>query len=109
MANYPTLRQSIGSRRDDLRGTESDRAESGKLRQRTRFSQTWYEFYLVHECNATERDTILNHYLAHIGVSFTLVFQGDNASYTVQYANRPVARLADNNSDWSVETRLVTV
>ena len=109
MAAYPTLRQSSGSVKEISHGTQVDRMESGKPRLRTLYSQTWSSFKLVHECNTTEKDSILSHYAGDKLNSFSMTFQGDSTAYTVRYVNKPLARPITGNYEWLVEVMLVQV
>ena len=112
MADYPSytlVPQVLGSTREPNDGTEVDRAESGRPRFRTMYSQTWSIFKIVHDCDATQFGLVTTHYLAHQFVSFTLTWAGDATNYTVRYANHPKAIPTEGNDRWKVESLLVQV
>ena len=109
MANYPSVPQVVGSIREPTFGTQVDRAESGRPRIRSMYSQVWSVFKVVHDCTDTEYDSIMSHYASHQSVSFTLTWVAEATGYTVMYANSPRGTPIEGDFRWKVETLLVQV
>lgn len=108
MAAYPTSIQVYGTRRAALAGTELSRAVNGKPRLRTYYSQTWYEFLVVHDLTTAEKDAILAHYAADKGNVFNFTYKGDDATYSVRYIAAPEEEPTPGQR-WRVTVRLVGV
>lgn len=107
MANYPTVTQLIGSVKDTLTGTEVDRAESGKPRFRTFYSQEWDVFNVLHECYIEDRDAIEDHYREHRFSEFGFVFAGDGVEYLCRYADKPKFVPIEGDQRWRVQAVLI--
>ena len=106
---YPSVAQRIGTQKDSTYSTTMDRAESGKPRLRTFHSQAWAIFRVVHECSKAEMQSILNHYNASRGQSFSFTYTADGEVYTVRYAALPTSRVIEGDFMWVVESLLLQV
>lgn len=106
---YVTQKQLYGSTKEVSRGTAADRAESGKVRLRSFYSQSWAAFKLVHYCTTAEKDAILSHYNSNATLSFDMTYQADGQTYTVRYLSRPRIKQAEGTFEWHVEVQLVQV
>lgn len=106
MADFPSnIPIDVGSSPVPDAGIRVDRAENGKLRGRQMYDQTQYTITLVHGyLTEAQRTTLLDHYHAHIGLTFNLAAPwGD--TYAVQYLDEP-AGLPEANGQWSMTTQL---
>lgn len=106
---YPSVPQRVGTEPVASFGTQVDRAESGKPRLRTFYSQAWTEFLVKHECSQAEMQSVMDHYLAWWSQPFVFTFQGDAANYTVRWAEIPKTQVLDGDYLWAVEARLIVV
>lgn len=109
MAAYVTLPQVYGSTKEVTKNTTPDRAESGKIRLRTFYSQSWAVFKLVHYCTTAEKDSILNHYASNSTASFSMTYQAEGQGYTVRYMGYPQVKHVAGNLEWVVEVSLAQV
>ncbi len=107
MANYPTVNQLIGTVKETTTGTEVDRAESGKPRFRTFYSQEWDVFNVLHEVYSEDLDAIEDHYRLHKFSEFGFVFAGDGVEYLCRYAEKPRTQAIEGDQRWRVQTVLV--
>jgi hypothetical protein len=89
MALYPSFIALVGSRQIDDDGLRVDRAESGKPRFQSFYSQTWRAFDVQHELDNTEKATLEAFYNANKYVTFTFRWDGDGVVYTCRFAGHP--------------------
>lgn len=106
---YPSVPQKEGTIKEPSFGTVVDRAESGKPRIRTFYSQEWGTFRVQHECSKAQMQSVMDHYEAWSAESFTFTYQGDGANYTVRYADIPKTQVIDGDYLWNVESVLVVI
>lgn len=96
MSAYPTLDHSIASTRAQKAGLQMDQAEDGTLRGRTLYSSSIYEITAVHErINSTDKDSILSHFAAHLGASFSYTWPDGSVAHTVYYTDAPEVRYVE--------------
>ena len=108
MANYPSLPISQESEFTSDAGLIIDYADDGTVRSRSMFTATRFNISLLHpQVSASEKTTLLSHYSANKGTTFTLSTPwGDN--YTVQYLNEPNCKPLSGNY-WNITSRLIGV
>ena len=88
MAQYPSIQYTKDSSIELLDGREVYRAGNGKARAHVMWDETKVRLVLQHVAvTLTERDEIVNHYLAHKEEVFPVVFEG--AIYNVVYMVTP--------------------
>lgn len=109
MADYPSYPQLTTTKRVTDDGTVVERADSGKPRFRTFYTQVRYAFQVEHELDGTDRDAVWTHYGNERLNNFNFVWKGDNQTYTVRYASPPVDQPLPGEDRWRVTTYLVVV
>lgn len=89
MANYPSIDISEESALNPRSGIITDRAADGTIRSTRLASVTQFDPVLIHpKVSSTDRATLLNHYEAHVGLTFNWVTPWGE-TYAVRYVDAP--------------------
>ena len=111
MADYPTFPQVVGSNEIVDDGTAVDKAESGKPRFRSFYTQIRRSWVIVHDVDTTDKDTIMAFHVSNQFVSFTFDWEGDNPAteYTVRFDGPPQPKPYQADGQFKVTVKLVEV
>lgn len=110
MATYPTgIIQVVGSKETAEDGTVMERAESGKPRLRSFYSEVRKGFVVQHECYSPQKEELTAFYNLHKWEVVDFVWQGDNLTYTCRFVGPPQCTPVVGDGYWSITTQLVVV
>lgn len=108
MAAYPSFRQLIGTRVIDIDGQAVSRATSGKPKIRNWFSQKWRSFKVLHNLDATDKNTLMTFYDTEKGNTVDFTFDGDSVVYTCRFSGPPqIGEIS--NGRWPISVSLIVV
>ena len=107
MADFPTvLHVRGGSTRRPVAGILNDRADDGKLRTRSLYAATSYQFDLQLLCYASDRTAVFDHFAAHTASEFSYTWPDGDVAYTVRYASEPYDSQQGDGNWWYVTVSL---
>lgn len=109
MATYPAIIQVVGSKEVSEDGTVVERAESGRPRFRTFYSEVQKTFLIQHECYSDEKDALTLFYSLNKWEIIDFVWQGDGLTYPCRFSAPPQCTPVVGDGYWSITTSLVVV
>lgn len=105
MANYPSIDIAEESALNPRSGIITDRASDGTIRSTRMASVTQFDPVLVHpRVTSAERTTLLDHYAAHVNVTFNWVAPWGE-TYTLRYVDAPQQQ-PHPGGYWTITNRL---
>jgi hypothetical protein len=109
VADYPTIVQIYGTRRTGDDGTVVEKADSGKPRLRSFFTQVRYSFTVIHDVDGPDKDLVLAHYATDQNLIFNFTFKADSTVHSCRYAQAPFEEPIAGVDRWRVTVSLVVV
>ena len=106
--SYPAYAQSYDSREVRLQGRQIDRATNGVAKARSFFAAEKKTWTIVHPAlTSAERTALESFYASNMLTTFSFVWNGDGATYTVMFGEQDPVYVPLPGSRWQVTVSLV--